>query len=256
VVSLLLRRLGARFGSLLVVSGELSTLMSGARSRKCSGLRAVGARRGRAGRQTGPAGGIRLLAALALLAAQVSSAPASAPAASKFRVSLYYVALEGDYPVSREGAFRDARGRALYRASPAFVAAASVEGSARTASGRSLMFDPQHPREGWAWSAEPFGVDARDCPLLPYRTAATPPWIPLGARLYIPETVGLLLPGGRRHDGYWYATDRGVGIEGDRIDLFMRFGKASMRAGEQFGLDYLKPVHVRLIGRLRGCPKG
>jgi 3D (Asp-Asp-Asp) domain-containing protein len=196
---------------------------------------------------------VRLLFPLALAAA----APATlAPANDeRLRVSLYYVAVEPDYPASSRDAFRDARGRALYRASTEFVAAAAIEGAARTAAGRLLVFDPEHPGQGWGWSANPFGVDALDCPLIPYRTAAVPRWIPLGARLYIPETVGLPLPDGRRHDGYWYATDRGVGIEGDRIDLFMRFGKTSMRAGEQFGLEYLKPVHVRIIGRVQGCAK-
>ena len=135
------------------------------------------------------------------------------------------------------------------------MAAASIEGAARTAAGRLLVFDPETPRQGWAWSAAPSGIDARDCPLVPYRTAAVPRWIPLGARLYIPETVGLPLPDGRRHDGYWYATDRGLGIDGDRIDLFMSFGKASMRNGERFGLEYLTPVHARIIGRLHGCAR-
>jgi 3D (Asp-Asp-Asp) domain-containing protein len=195
---------------------------------------------------------VRLLSPLALAAAPATLAPASD---EPFRVSLYYVAMEDDYPLTGDGAFRDAHGRALYRASRAFVAAASIEGSARTTGGRSLMYDPEHPGQGWAWSPEPYGVDAVDCPLIPYRTAAVPSWIPLGARLYIPETVGLPLPDGRRHDGFWYATDRGIGIEGDRIDLFMRFGKASMSGGERFGLDYLKPVHVRMTGRLHGCPK-
>jgi 3D (Asp-Asp-Asp) domain-containing protein len=195
---------------------------------------------------------VRLLAPLPLVAAPATLAPANA---ERLRVSLYYVADESDYPSSGGDAFRDARGQPLYHASSQFVAAAAIEGAARTAAGRLLVFDPEHPGQGWAWSKAPFGVDALDCPLIPYRTAAVPPWIPLGARLYIPETVGLPLPDGRRHDGYWYATDRGVGIDGDRIDLFMRFGKASMRAGERFGLDYLKPVHARIVGRLHGCAR-
>ncbi len=203
----------------------------------------------------------KALSCLAFMALLLSPLrPASAPAtlapvlSERLRVSLYYVAVEGDYPASGGDAFRDARGHPLYHASPEFVAAAAIEGAARTAAGRLLVFDPEDPGQGWAWSRAPFGVDALDCPLIPYRSAAVPPWIPLGARLYIPETVGLPLPNGRRHDGYWYATDRGVGIDGDRIDLFMRFGKASMRSGERFGLEYLKPVHARIFGRLQGCP--
>src|SRR5438270_870571 len=156
---------------------------------------------------------VRLLAPLALICAAVSLAPARAPPApgdQTFRVSLYHVAVEGDYPAERDGAFRASGGDVLYPASRAFVADAMIEGSARTAEGAVLVFDPENPDRGWKWSAEPYGVDALGCPLIPYRTAAAPPWMPLGSRLYIPETVGLPLPDGGRHDGYWYATDRGV----------------------------------------------
>ena len=62
------------------------------------------------------------------------------------------------------------------------------------------------------------------------------------------------LDAGRRHDGVWFATDRGVGIDGDRIDLFMRQGRASMASGEAFGLEYLRPLHVRILTRIHGCP--
>jgi 3D (Asp-Asp-Asp) domain-containing protein len=172
------------------------------------------------------------------------------------RVSLYYVAVEDDYPRGRQAAFRDRDGRVLYRASQAFVTAAAIEGSARTADGATLSFEPEKPAQGWKWSDAPYGEDALGCPLVPFRTVAAPSWLPLGARLYIPETVGLPLPGGGRHDGYWYATDRGVGIEGDRIDLFMQVGQASLRGGERFGLEYLKPVRVRVVGRVNGCPGG
>src|SRR5262249_23495161 len=139
-------------------------------------------------------------------------------------------------------------------ASEAFIAAARIEGSAQTRTGAALSFDPENPRAGWEWSRSPYGVDAAGCPLVPFRSAAVPPWMPLRLPLYIPATPRLLLPNGRRPDGYWYAADRGVGITGDRIDLFMKVGTASMRDGEQFGLEYLRPLHVSVVGRARGCP--
>jgi 3D (Asp-Asp-Asp) domain-containing protein len=195
--------------------------------------------------------GVGLIAAVAALAP-----PARTPTAKAvtLRASLYYVASEDDYPVGSDAAFRDAEGRPLYRASSAFIAAARIEGSAVTRSGAALSFDPENPQAGWEWSRSPYGVDAKGCALVPFRSAAVPPWMPLGLRLYIPETRGLLMPDGRRHDGYWYAADRGRGITGDRIDLFMNVGTASMRDGEQFGLEYLRPLHVRIVGRARGCP--
>jgi 3D (Asp-Asp-Asp) domain-containing protein len=196
---------------------------------------------------------------LAIGAAVLLPAPTAAPRTQTptptMRVSLYYAAIEDDYRRGADGAFRDRRGAVLYRASTDFVAAASIEGSAITDTRRALAFDPERPAAGWAWSQATYGVDALGCPLIPYRSAATPPSIPLGTRLFIRETVGLPLPDGRRHDGYWYATDRGVGITGDRIDLFMQSGMASMRAGERYGLEYLRPVHVRLVGRIDHCPQ-
>lgn len=194
------------------------------------------------------------LACLAGAASLLNSCAADRGGYRVMRSSLYYVALERDYPQGRDGLFRDDEGRVLYRASRAYLAAAQVEGSAKTAGGATLVFDPANPREGWRWSGTPYGLDALGCPLVPYRTVAVPHGIPLGTVLYIPETVGLKLPDGARHDGVWYATDRGVGIEGDRIDLFMQKGKASMAAGEAFGLEYLKPLHVRFLARTVECP--
>lgn len=200
----------------------------------------------------------RWLLALCLIGGAAILGPASSAgdrAANRvMRSSLYYVALEGDYRPGRDAEFRDGAGRVLYRASRDYVAAASLEGAARTAAGATLVFDPANPRAGWRWSPAPYGLDALGCPLSPYRTAAVPPRIRLGTALYIPETVGLPMPDGSRHDGVWYATDRGVGIDGDRIDLFMRLGRASMDGGEAFGLEYLRPLHVRIIGRVHGCP--
>jgi 3D (Asp-Asp-Asp) domain-containing protein len=198
-----------------------------------------------------------------VMAAAVAALAAAAPASDRadpqraprvMRASLYYVAMEGDYPPGRDGAFRDRAGRVLYRASASYVAAAAVEGAALTADGRVLVFDPSAPGEGWRWSRTGFGVDALGCGLVPHRSAAVPPEIPLGSILYIPETVGLPTAEGRAHDGVWFATDRGVGIDGDRIDLFMHLGRSSMAAAEAFGLDYLRPLHVRVVGRVRGCP--
>ena len=44
--------------------------------------------------------------------------------------------------------------------------------------------------------------------------------------LFIKETVGLPMPDGSRHDGYWYASDVGGAIHAGRIDLFTGQGAA------------------------------
>lgn len=61
--------------------------------------------------------------------------------------------------------------------------------------------------------------------MVPYRTVAVDTGlIPLGTALYIPAARGteVTLPSGRkvRHDGYFFASDRGVGIRGNHIDVF------------------------------------
>src|SRR5450432_3693740 len=52
--------------------------------------------------------------------------------------------------------------------------------------------------------------DSLGCKVVPMRTAAVDGVaVPRHSLLYIKETVGLPMPGGRRHDGYWYASDVG-----------------------------------------------
>src|SRR5271154_2339633 len=77
------------------------------------------------------------------------------------------------------------------------------------------------------------GMSTRDsmgCPVSPLRTVAIDrALISRGAILFIKETVGMLLPGGGRHDGYWYASDTGSAIKGDRIDLFAGSNERAMQ---------------------------
>ena len=75
--------------------------------------------------------------------------------------------------------------------------------------------------------------------------------IPKGSILYIKETVGLRMPDGRPHDGYWYASDTGGAIKGQRIDLFTGFSAASMSPLRALNLASLTAVKV---GDFKGCP--
>jgi 3D (Asp-Asp-Asp) domain-containing protein len=96
------------------------------------------------------------------------------------------------------------------------------------------------------------GRDSMGCKVSPMRTVAIDrALITRGAILFIKETVGMLLPGGGRHDGYWYASDTGGAIKGDRIDLFTGPGAGSMRAAEQLNL---KTLTVTKVGEFKGCP--
>jgi 3D (Asp-Asp-Asp) domain-containing protein len=94
--------------------------------------------------------------------------------------------------------------------------------------------------------------DSLGCSLQPMRTVAVDPKVfPRHSILFIKETVGLKMPDGSAHDGYWYASDVGGAIKGARIDLFTGAGAASMKALQALNLATIKAVKV---GVFEGCP--
>jgi 3D (Asp-Asp-Asp) domain-containing protein len=114
---------------------------------------------------------------------------------------------------------------------------------------------------GWQLKATLYhgggGMSARDslgCAVVPMRTVAVDRAI-VSRRsvIFIKETVGLPMPDGSIHDGYWYVSDTGGGIRGSRIDLFTGHTAGSMRA--MMGLN-LKTVTVSKVGQFTGCPSG
>jgi 3D (Asp-Asp-Asp) domain-containing protein len=95
-------------------------------------------------------------------------------------------------------------------------------------------------------------LDSLGCKVVAMRTAAVDrKLIPKGSVLFIKETVGLMMPDGRRHDGYWYASDTGGAIKGKRIDLFTGYSAASMNPLKALNLASLSAVKV---GEFKGCP--
>jgi 3D (Asp-Asp-Asp) domain-containing protein len=94
--------------------------------------------------------------------------------------------------------------------------------------------------------------DSLGCPVSPMRTvAADRALVSRHTIVFIKETAGLPLPGGGVHDGYWYVSDIGGAIRGERIDLFTGPGAASM--GPLMGLN-LKTLTVSKVGEFSGCP--
>ena len=75
--------------------------------------------------------------------------------------------------------------------------------------------------------------------------------VPRHTLLFIKETVGLPMPGGKVHDGYWYASDTGGAIHKGRIDLFTGADAGSMRPMMPLNLNTLT---VAKVGRFDGCP--
>ncbi len=96
------------------------------------------------------------------------------------------------------------------------------------------------------------GLDSLGCKVVAMRTAAIDRnLIPRRTRLFIKETVGLPMPDGTPHDGYWYASDVGGAIKGQKIDLFTGSGAGSMKPLKPLNLTQLT---VTKAGEFKGCP--
>lgn len=95
-------------------------------------------------------------------------------------------------------------------------------------------------------------LDSLGCKVVPMRTLAVDKnIIPRRTVVFIKETVGLKMPNGDSHDGYWYASDIGGAIKGQRVDLYTGHGAASMKPMRQLNLSTLTAVKV---GKFQGCP--
>jgi len=95
--------------------------------------------------------------------------------------------------------------------------------------------------------------DSLGCKVVAMRTAAVDGVdLPRHSILFIKETVGLPMPDGRLHDGYWYASDVGGGIHKGRIDLFTGDGAGSMAPLMPLNMSTLT---VAKVGEFRGCPQ-
>lgn len=95
-------------------------------------------------------------------------------------------------------------------------------------------------------------LDSLGCKVVAMRTVAVDrTLIPRRTILFIKETVGLPMPDGSRHDGYWYASDTGGAIKGEKIDLYTGRGAASMAPLRGLNLSRLS---VKKVGEFKGCP--
>ncbi len=95
-------------------------------------------------------------------------------------------------------------------------------------------------------------LDSLGCKVVAMRTVAVDRrLIAPRSVLFIKETVGLKMPDGSAHDGYWYASDVGGAIKGQRIDLYTGAGAHSMVQARALNLASLTAVKV---GDFKGCP--
>jgi len=97
-------------------------------------------------------------------------------------------------------------------------------------------------------------LDSLGCKVVAMRTVAIDSrLIPKRSVLFIKDTVGLKMPDGTEHDGYWYASDVGGAIKGQRIDLYTGANAHSMGQVRTLNLASLTAVKV---GEFKGCPPG
>ena len=95
-------------------------------------------------------------------------------------------------------------------------------------------------------------LDSLGCKVVAMRTVAIDSKvIPRRTKLFIKETVGLPMPNGAKHDGYWYATDVGGAVKGHKIDLYSGHGSSSMKPLLALNLAKLS---VAKVGEFKGCP--
>ncbi|MDQ1155599.1 3D domain-containing protein [Brevundimonas sp. SORGH_AS_0993] len=96
------------------------------------------------------------------------------------------------------------------------------------------------------------GNDSLGCRPIAMRTVAVDPRvIPRRTKLFIRETVGMRLSDGTIHDGYWYASDTGGAIKGQKIDLYTGAGRGSMDQARRLNMRTLTIVDA---GEFNGCP--
>ncbi|HEU5056085.1 MAG TPA: 3D domain-containing protein [Kofleriaceae bacterium] len=108
----------------------------------------------------------------------------------------------------------------------------ALQGGGKLEDGRILIYAGRckcsgAPCYSLADQSHEWGTGIDDRPLSPFRSVAVDPnRVSIGTVLYIPELDGLTVPGrmpegGHVHDGCVVADDRGGGIKGRQLDLFM-----------------------------------
>jgi 3D (Asp-Asp-Asp) domain-containing protein len=169
--------------------------------------------------------------------------------------TFYWVALEQEDGLARNKELKDMDGGVLANVSSRFFSAIGLEGTGRLLDGRVLNYQgrvtlpdgKQEIRYIECPPEAPYGYGVDKIPLVPFRSVAVDPEVvPMGSRVYIPKAVGLALPDGSVHDGFFRAVDIGDAIRNHRIDMFTSFGDQSA-VFERGGIRNMKPLEVYLV---------
>ena len=159
----------------------------------------------------------------------------------RFLDTYYYNVVEADYPGEPSVPMKDAKGNVLAWVTPGFWERFKVEGTGRLLDGRVLNTS----ETGLVVVDAPMGEGA--CRLKPWLTMAVDSRvIPLGTIVRIDETVGLRLPDGSLHDGYWRAEDTGGEVRNAHVDLYIGDGDKGGATLDAAGI-HLKALTVRYV---------
>jgi 3D (Asp-Asp-Asp) domain-containing protein len=183
------------------------------------------------------------------LAADATVNPADYPVIGKFRNTYYYSVPESMYPnATVDNVIKDMDDTVLAKVSTAFKKDLDIEGSGRLNDGRIVNFAGIKNKEiRYHVTIHPYGRGVGNCALSPFHTIAVDPTkIALGSVVFIDETLGMKLPDGTLHDGFWKAEDIGGAIKKDRVDLFVGEGDQGSYL-EHVGIVTLKALTVRLV---------
>jgi 3D (Asp-Asp-Asp) domain-containing protein len=169
--------------------------------------------------------------------------------------TFYWVALEEADGAARNKQLKDMEGAVLANVSARFWSAIRLEGTGRLLDGRVLNYEgrvtlPDGTKEIRyivCPPEAPYGYGVDKIPLVPFRSVAVDPTVvPMGSKIFIPKAIGIALPDGSVHDGYFLAVDIGDAIKNKRIDMFTEFGDQShvFRRG---GIENMKALEVFLV---------
>lgn len=146
-----------------------------------------------------------------------------------FRLSFYWLAYESDYANEKyDVAIYTRHGYYIGSFPSAFVFELKLEGTGILRDGRVLNYDGECTYgmgtcfRTLALDEHPMGAGVQGRRLEPFRSIAVDPrYIPIGAPVFVPELVGLLLPDGSEHDGCLRADDQGGAIKQHKLDFFV-----------------------------------
>lgn len=171
------------------------------------------------------------------------------------RPSFYWVALETKETAKKSKKLFDEAGNLLTAITPTYYKKLAMEGTGKLLNGKIINFKSRRQNADgtieilWRFcpADAPFGYGLEDLKLVPYRSVAVDlTVIPLGSKVFIPAAVGVKLPDGSRHDGYFTAVDIGDLIKDKKIDIFTAYGDQS-HVFESAGLQTGKMTEVFVV---------